>query len=73
MILFQILLTFLGYTIITLLLMISLDDLPIDQYNKYFYWKFFGWPIYFPLWLVWFVLKTIYCDIIIKTLDNISK
>ena len=61
---------FLIYMLITLLLTFSLDDVQIDPHNKYFWWKFFGWPVYFPLMLIYCFIKYIHCEIIIKRLDN---
>ena len=70
---FLFLITFLGYIFSTLLLLCAIDELPIDTNSRYFYWKILFWPIYFPCWLIYATLKWIYCDIIIKTLDNINK
>lgn len=67
------LLTFLGYTFSTLFLICAIDDLPIDINSKYFYWKILFWPIYFPCWLICATLKWLYCDLIIKNLDNWKK
>lgn len=49
----------------------------IDRFSfingKFGILKFFGWPIYFPIWLIKEIVMFLYCDVFIRGLDKLFK
>ena len=60
------------YTIITLIMLLDMENLSFVD-SKYGMLKFFCWPIYLPLIGIKNFILFLYCKVLIKVLDKIFK
>lgn len=70
-----VILGFIIYIFVITLILISIDEFPFNDIvdSKYGDLKLFGWPVYFPIWLIKEIVMFLYCDVFIRGLDKLFK